>query len=132
MSSTSSQDQFRFIRTSGGISEYVLESNSLRVLLLEDHSAPVVTAMVTYHVGSRNEAIGYTGATHLLEHLMFKGKFGCFFSSFLSLPLCLYLPLHSHCLHLPLPSSPHPRPRLLQLVLLFCLSLSSNDLGNTF
>jgi zinc protease len=30
--------------------------------------------MVTYHVGSRNEAIGYTGSTHLLEHLMFKGS----------------------------------------------------------
>ena len=29
---------------------------------------------VTYHVGSRNEAIGYTGSTHLLEHLMFKGS----------------------------------------------------------
>lgn len=74
-----------------GIDEYVLTKNGLRVLLLEDHSAPVATAMVTYHVGSRNEAIGtnlknhfrrslihiapvgYTGATHLLEHLMFKG-----------------------------------------------------------
>jgi predicted Zn-dependent peptidase len=33
----------------------------------------VCTVMVTYHVGSRNEAIGYTGSTHLLEHLMFKG-----------------------------------------------------------
>ena len=30
--------------------------------------------MVTYHVGSRNEAVGYTGSTHLLEHLMFKGS----------------------------------------------------------
>jgi zinc protease len=39
-----------------------------------DHSVPVVGFMVTYHVGSRNEAIGYTGATHLLEHLMFKGS----------------------------------------------------------
>ncbi|MEE9466085.1 MAG: pitrilysin family protein, partial [Candidatus Neomarinimicrobiota bacterium] len=37
-------------------------------------SAPVVTFMVTYLVGSRNEAIGHTGATHLLEHLMFKGS----------------------------------------------------------
>jgi zinc protease len=33
----------------------------------------VVTFAVVYHVGSRNEAVGYTGATHLLEHLMFKG-----------------------------------------------------------
>ena len=65
---------FKFIKTSGGIEEYRLESNNLRILTLEDHSAPVATFMVTYHVGSRNEAIGYTGATHLLEHLMFKGS----------------------------------------------------------
>jgi len=30
--------------------------------------------MVTYLVGSRHEAVGHTGATHLLEHLMFKGS----------------------------------------------------------
>jgi len=41
---------------------------------MENHSAPVVTFMVTYHVGSRNEAVGHTGSTHLLEHLMFKGS----------------------------------------------------------
>ena len=35
---------------------------------------PVVNVMVTYLVGSRNEAVGHTGATHLLEHLMFKGS----------------------------------------------------------
>lgn len=51
-----------------------MTSNGLTVLLMEDHSAPVATIMVTYLVGSRNEAIGYTGATHLLEHLMFKGS----------------------------------------------------------
>ena len=65
---------FKFIKASGGIEEYRLESNNLRILTLEEHSAPVATFMVTYHVGSRNEAIGYTGATHLLEHLMFKGS----------------------------------------------------------
>tara|TARA_A100001011_G_scaffold148647_1_gene156762 strand:+ start:958 stop:2166 length:1209 start_codon:yes stop_codon:yes gene_type:complete len=42
--------------------------------MLQDLSTPVATFMVTYHVGSRNEAIGYTGSTHLLEHLMFKGS----------------------------------------------------------
>jgi len=42
--------------------------------MLQDISTPVATFMVTYHVGSRNEAIGYTGSTHLLEHLMFKGS----------------------------------------------------------
>lgn len=65
---------FRYIKSSGGITEYRMTSNGLAVLLLEDHSAPVATFMVTYRVGSRNEAIGHTGATHLLEHLMFKGS----------------------------------------------------------
>ena len=65
---------FEYIESSVGIEEYKMSSNDLTVLLMEDHSAPVVTFMVTYHVGSRNEAIGYTGSTHLLEHLMFKGS----------------------------------------------------------
>jgi len=65
---------FDFIKSSGGIEEFKLKSNGLTVLVLEDHSAPVATFMVTYHVGSRNEAIGHTGSTHLLEHLMFKGS----------------------------------------------------------
>ena len=65
---------FKFVKSSGGIEEYTLQKNDLTVLVLEDHSTPVATFMVTYHVGSRNEAIGYTGSTHLLEHLMFKGS----------------------------------------------------------
>jgi len=64
---------FSKIKTLNGISEYRLDQNGLTVLLLEDHSAPVTTFMVTYQVGSRNEVTGTTGATHLLEHLMFKG-----------------------------------------------------------
>ena len=62
-----------FVRQSGPISEFRLEANGLQVLLLPEKSAPVVTFMVTYRVGSRNEVTGTTGATHLLEHLMFKG-----------------------------------------------------------
>lgn len=65
---------FKYVRTLGDISEYTLESNGLTVLLMPDHSAPVVTFMVTYRVGSRNEVTGTTGSTHLLEHLMFKGS----------------------------------------------------------
>ena len=65
---------FEHIKSSGGIEEYQLKSNGLKVLMLQDNSTPVATFMVTYHVGSRNEAIGYTGSTHLLEHLMFKGS----------------------------------------------------------
>lgn len=63
-----------FVRELDGILEYRLNANGLQVLLAPDPNAPVAGFMVTYHVGSRNEAIGYTGATHLLEHLMFKGS----------------------------------------------------------
>lgn len=65
---------FSYVKSLAGIDEYALDSNGLDVLLVPDHSAPVVTFIVTYHVGSRNEVIGTTGATHLLEHLMFKGS----------------------------------------------------------
>lgn len=67
-------DGFSFVKNVGGISEYTLDRNGLQVLLVPDHSAPVITFMVTYRVGSRNEVTGTTGATHLLEHLMFKGS----------------------------------------------------------
>jgi zinc protease len=65
---------FSYVKTVGAISEYTFDQNGLTVLLLPEHSAPVVTFMVTYRVGSRNEVTGTTGATHLLEHLMFKGS----------------------------------------------------------
>jgi zinc protease len=65
---------FSYVKSLGGIDEYRLDSNGLTVLLVPDHSAPVVTFEVTYQVGSRNEVTGTTGATHILEHLMFKGS----------------------------------------------------------
>jgi zinc protease len=65
---------FSFVKSVGGIDEYHLDGNGLTVLLVPDHSAPVVTFQVTYRVGSRNEVTGTTGATHILEHLMFKGS----------------------------------------------------------
>jgi zinc protease len=65
---------FTHVRSLGGIEEYRLDSNGLTVLLAPDHSAPVVTFEVTYQVGSRNEVTGTTGATHILEHMMFKGS----------------------------------------------------------
>ncbi len=68
--------EFMHVRTLGGIDEYRLEDNGLTVLLAPDHSAPVVTFEVTYQVGSRNEVTGTTGATHILEHMMFKGSDG--------------------------------------------------------
>jgi zinc protease len=47
--------------------------NGLKLLLLEDHKAPVAVLQVWYRIGSRNEQLGRTGLSHLLEHLMFKG-----------------------------------------------------------
>jgi zinc protease len=47
--------------------------NGLKVLLLEDHKAPTVTAQIWYRVGARHELPGKTGLAHLLEHMMFKG-----------------------------------------------------------
>jgi len=53
-------------------------ANGLTVVILEDHRAPVVSLQVWYKVGSRNEQLGITGISHLLEHLMFRGttKYG--------------------------------------------------------
>src|SRR5215208_7152453 len=48
--------------------------NGLRVVTVEDHSAPVVAISLTYNVGSRNERQGRTGFAHLFEHIMFKGS----------------------------------------------------------
>ncbi len=64
---------FAHVKTVGSIDEYRLESNGLQVLLLPEHSSPTLTFMVTYRVGSKNEVTGSTGATHILEHMMFKG-----------------------------------------------------------
>ena len=64
---------FELVGEAAGIREFRSSANGLRVLLLENRVAPVVTFAIVYHVGSRNEAVGFTGATHLLEHLMFKG-----------------------------------------------------------
>ena len=60
------------IKTAGGVTEYRLEANGLRVLHKFDPSLPLAALCVTYHVGSRNEASGHTGSTHILEHLLFK------------------------------------------------------------
>jgi len=48
--------------------------NGLRVITVEDHSAPVIAVSLTYNVGSRNERQGRTGFAHLFEHMMFKGS----------------------------------------------------------
>src|SRR5436190_17943576 len=48
--------------------------NGLQVVLLEDHSTPIVHTELWYHVGSKNEKPGRTGFAHLFEHMMFKGS----------------------------------------------------------
>jgi zinc protease len=48
--------------------------NGLRLLMVEDHSAPVINLQLWYHVGSKDEKPGRTGFAHLFEHLMFKGS----------------------------------------------------------
>jgi zinc protease len=48
--------------------------NGLHVILHEDHSVPIVSVNVWYHVGSASERPGRTGFAHLFEHLMFMGS----------------------------------------------------------
>jgi len=48
--------------------------NGLTVILHEDHSVPLVSVNVWYHVGSANEKPRRTGFAHLFEHLMFEGS----------------------------------------------------------
>ena len=48
--------------------------NGLHVILHEDHSVPIVTVNVWYHVGSAREKEKRTGFAHLFEHLMFMGS----------------------------------------------------------
>src|SRR5437773_2417707 len=49
-------------------------ANGLRVITVEDRSAPVIAVNVSYNVGSRNERAGRTGFAHLFEHMMFQGS----------------------------------------------------------
>ncbi|MXV99850.1 MAG: insulinase family protein [Holophagales bacterium] len=53
--------------------KYVLE-NGLRLIVHEDHKAPIVAVNVWYDVGAGDEKIGKTGFAHLFEHLMFNGS----------------------------------------------------------
>ncbi|GMR16651.1 MAG: pitrilysin family protein [Gammaproteobacteria bacterium] len=48
-------------------------ANGMKVLVKEDHRAPVVVSQVWYKVGSSYEHSGITGVSHVLEHMMFKG-----------------------------------------------------------
>ncbi len=52
---------------------YTLD-NGLRLIVQEDHKAPIVAVNIWYHVGSKNEKPGKSGFAHLFEHLMFNGS----------------------------------------------------------
>ena len=47
--------------------------NGLKVLLIEEPKAPVVTVQIWYKAGARNEPLGKGGLAHMMEHMMFKG-----------------------------------------------------------
>jgi zinc protease len=57
---------------SGDVHETMLE-NGMKLLVKEDHRAPIVTSQVWYKVGASYEPAGLTGVSHVLEHMMFKG-----------------------------------------------------------
>ncbi len=48
--------------------------NGLEVILSEDHTLPLVSVNIWYHVGAANEKAGRTGFAHLFEHMMFEGS----------------------------------------------------------
>jgi zinc protease len=52
--------------------------NGLKVILMEDHSVPVISRWTFYRVGGQNERPGITGISHYIEHMMFNGaaKYG--------------------------------------------------------
>ncbi len=54
------------------VHEFILD-NGLKLLVREDHRAPVVVSQIWYKVGSSYEHDGITGISHVLEHMMFKG-----------------------------------------------------------
>lgn len=60
------------ITSTDGVAEATL-ANGMKVIVKEDHRAPVVVSQVWYKVGSSYEYGGLTGVSHVLEHMMFKG-----------------------------------------------------------
>src|SRR5689334_9266135 len=68
-----SRPEHNLLRMEIPIETFTLD-NGLRVVLSEDHTAPLVAVNVWYHVDSANERPGRTGFAHLFEHLMFEGS----------------------------------------------------------
>jgi zinc protease len=62
----------QLVLAAGDVHEYQLD-NGLKLIVKEDHRAPVVVSQVWYKVGASYEHDGITGVSHVLEHMMFKG-----------------------------------------------------------
>ncbi len=62
----------RLVQAGSPVHEYRLD-NGLKLLVKEDHRAPVVVTQVWYRIGASYETDGITGISHVLEHMMFKG-----------------------------------------------------------
>lgn len=63
---------FSTLAMSAEIQEFKLD-NGLKIVVQEDHRAPVVVSQVWYRAGALDEVNGKTGVAHVLEHMMFKG-----------------------------------------------------------
>jgi len=63
---------FSSLALSAEIQEFKLD-NGLKIVVQEDHRAPVVVSQVWYRAGALDEVNGKTGVAHVLEHMMFKG-----------------------------------------------------------
>ncbi|CAK0780051.1 zinc protease [Gammaproteobacteria bacterium] len=61
------------LASAGGHTHDFTLDNGMRVIVREDHRAPIATSQVWYRVGSGYEHAGLTGLSHALEHMMFKG-----------------------------------------------------------
>jgi zinc protease len=63
---------FSSLAMSAEVQEFKLD-NGLKIVVQEDHRAPVVVSQVWYRAGALDEVNGKTGVAHVLEHMMFKG-----------------------------------------------------------
>lgn len=72
-SQTTTKTSFQKSNYTINAKEFVLK-NGLTLIVHEDHSTPVVSVNIWYHVGSKNEVHGRTGFAHLFEHFFFNGS----------------------------------------------------------
>jgi zinc protease len=71
---TAPEPEFDVRRGEGRLAfEETVLDNGLRVVSLEDHSAPIVAVQLWYHVGSKDENPERQGFAHMFEHMMFRG-----------------------------------------------------------